>query len=138
MEHHPIIEKIIKEGIFSVHTDALDEDVRKKLMQQVGTILLHKGRNDESAYAFYLAEDNESLNEYCRWFLEQHKPNIAAYFAQYIPKEELLEKVAAECLAANQLAPAKILYEKLHDRRMLLFIRENLEEHNIHKPFAVP
>lgn len=138
MEHHPIIGKIINEGIFSVHTDALEPELRKKLMQQAGTILLHKGRNDESAYAFHLAQDNESLNEYCRWFLEQHKPQIAAYFAQYIPKDELIERVADECLATSHLSSAKILYEKLHNDRMLAFITQNLEERNIHKPLATP
>jgi hypothetical protein len=138
MEHHPIIGKIVREGIFSVHVDSLPQELKKGLMRQAGTILVHKGRNEESAYAFYMAEDNESLNEYCRWFLEQHKPKIAAYFAQYIPKIDLLERVADECLAANQLQSAKLLYEKLHNTRMLAFIAENLEERNIHKPLATP
>jgi len=80
---------------------------------------------EEAAQAFAIAGNHDLLNEYGRWFMQQKKPGIAAFFLLHIEKEDLLEDLAQECIATNHIEAAKAIYEKLGNTTMLEFLKEN-------------
>jgi hypothetical protein len=123
---HPIIDKIVKEGVQSVNVMMLSPDLRHKLMTEAGNTLMRQNRVSEAAHAFALAENKEALREYGRWFLKQQKVGLAAYFLLHVEDEEVLRELAQKCIASNDIDAAKAIYESLKDATMLSFIRENL------------
>ncbi|HIH23682.1 TPA: hypothetical protein HA251_01470 [Candidatus Woesearchaeota archaeon] len=125
MEHHPIVEKIVNEGVGSVNLASISKDLRKALFTEAGNILMHKEHHAEAAKAYAAAENHDMLNEYGRWFLQQRKPGIAAYFLLHIEKEDVLENLAQECIAAHHLDAAKAVYQKLGDSIMIEFLDAN-------------
>jgi hypothetical protein len=123
---HPIIDKIVKEGVQSVNISMLSKDLRYKLMTEAGQTLMHQNRFSEAAHAFALAENKEMLKEQGRWFLKQQKVGLAAHFLIHIEDEETLRDLAQRCIASNEVAAARAIYQALGDETMLAFIRENL------------
>jgi hypothetical protein len=130
MEHHPIVEKIVNEGVSAVHVESLSKELKRQLLTEAGNILLHRNKYAEAAKAYALCENHDLLNDYGRWFLEQRKPGIAAYFLLYIEKEDLLEELAQECVASHDIDAAKAVYEKLGDQTMITFLNENFNASN--------
>jgi len=125
---HPIIDKIVNEGVQAVNVSMLSSTLRGKLMSEAGSILMHQNRFAEAAHAFALAENKQELKEHGRWFLEQHKLGLAALFLLHVEDETFLQELAQKCLAVNEIEPAKQIYESLHDDIMLSFLRENFKE----------
>jgi hypothetical protein len=122
---HPLVEKIVNEGIQSVNVSMLSPQLRKTLLTEAGTVLMHKGRYEEAAHAFALGDNKEMLREQGHWFLEQNRYGLAAYFLLHVEREERLQELAKDCIAAGEINPAKAIYESLHDDTMLHFLREN-------------
>ncbi len=129
--YHPILRKILSFGVDSVKLDKLPIEQKKALLKHAGTVFLHRCDYEESAKAFAAAKDTDSLNQNVRWFLEEHKPHIAALFAVHLTKNDLLEKIATECIETGHLDQAILVYQKLHDDTMVRFIYENLRQPGI-------
>jgi hypothetical protein len=125
---HPIIDKIVKDGVQSVNVSMLSPELRFKLMTEAGNVLMHMARYPEAAKAFATADNREQLREHGKWFLEQQKVGLAAYFLLHVEREEQLEELAQRCIAANEIAPAEAIYAHLNDKVMLSFLRENFKE----------
>jgi len=122
---HPLIDKIVNEGVQSINVSMLSPALRKALMTEAGNVLMHKGRFQEAAHAFSLGENKEMLREQGKWFLEQKRYGLAAYFLLHVEDEGVLQELAKDCIAANEYASAKAIYESLGDQTMLAFLREN-------------
>lgn len=123
---HPIIDKIVREGVQSVNVSMLSPDLRKRLMTEAGQTLMRQNRFKEAAHAFALGENKIELREHGRWFLKQQKIGLAAYFLIHVEDEATLQDLAQRCIAANETDAAKEIYSALGDDTMLHFIRENL------------
>lgn len=122
---HPIIDKIIREGVQSVNVSMLSSDLRHKLMTEAGHTLMRQGRFKEAAHAFGLAGNKEELKNQGKWFLQQHKVGLAAYFLIHVEDEEALRQLAEVCISAHEIDAAKEIYASLGDDTMLSFLREN-------------
>jgi hypothetical protein len=123
---HPLIDKIVDEGVQSVNVSMLSPQLRLTLMSEAGSKLMHLGRYQEAGHAFSLANNKEALKEHGHWFLQQQRLAHAAYFLLHVEREEFLEDLAQKCIAANEIEAAKAIYNALGDQVMLHFIRENL------------
>jgi hypothetical protein len=123
---HPIIDKILREGVQSVNVSMLSPELRLKLMTDAGNTLMHQNRYKEAAHAFALAGNKEQLREHGNWLLKQKRFAHAAYFLVHVQDEEQLRELAQICIAANELEAAKEIYSTLGDETMLLFMKENL------------
>ncbi len=124
---HPIITKIVEQGVDSVNVTMISADLRKKLLTEAGNILMHKNKYKEAARAYFVGNNTELLQEQGKWFLEQKKPGIAAYFLLYIESEQVLKDLAQECIQTNNLEAAHAVYEKLGDKTMIEFLNQNFE-----------
>jgi methylmalonyl-CoA mutase cobalamin-binding subunit len=125
---HPIITKIVEQGVQSVNVSMISADLRKKLLTEAGNILMHKGKHKEAAEAYYVGGNIELLQEQGKWFLEQRKPGVAAYFLLHIEKQEFLHDLAQQCVETHNLESARAVYEKLGDKVMVEFLEQNFEE----------
>ena len=123
---HPIIDKIVQQGVQAVNVSMLSPDLRKRLMTEAGHTLMRQGRFKEAAHAFSLGDNKEELREQGKWFLKQHKLGLAAYFLIHTEEEDALRQLAEACIAANEIDAAKEIYSSIGDETMLSFIRENL------------
>jgi hypothetical protein len=122
---HPLVLKIVEHGLHSVKVDMLSPELRTRLLTEAGAVLLHENRPIEAAKAFALAENHDQLHEQGRWFLEQHKPEIAAHFLLHVAREGDLRRIAEECMNHGHHRTAQMLYEKLGDSPMAEFIKAN-------------
>ena len=123
---HPLVDKIVKEGVDSVNVSMLSKDLKKALLTEAGNVLMHEGRYAQAAKAFAVGENHDMLREEARWFMQQQRPAIAAWFLLYVEeKQEVLQELAQTCIAVGDFAAAKAIYEKLGDETMLLFLKEN-------------
>lgn len=122
---HPIINKIVNEGVDSVQLSALPKEVRSKLFTEAGNTLLHKRKLEEAAKCFALAENRDALLEHGRWYMKQQLLGAAAMFLLHVEDEEKLEELAKACIASNDIAAAKAIYSKLGNEVMLHFINKN-------------
>lgn len=122
---HPIIDKIVREGIHSVNVSMLSAELRFKLMTEAGNVLMHQDRYTEAAHAYALADNKDVLREQGRWFLKQNKFGLAAHFLLHVEREDKMQELAQQCIAADEIEAAKAIYESLGDETMLRFLREN-------------
>jgi len=123
---HPIVDKIVKGGVDSVNVSMLSHDLRLKLMTEAGSTLMHEGRYAEASRAFAIGENHDMLREQGRWFMEQKRPAIAAWFLLNVEERpEKLEELAEVCIGIGEYAAAKAIFEKLGNTTMLAFLKEN-------------
>jgi hypothetical protein len=122
---HPLVDKILKEGLQSVNVSMLSKELRLRLMTDAGNALMHANRYREAADAYALAENNELLREQGQWFLQQQKLALAAYFLRHVENGERLEELGQRCIGANEIEAAKAVYETMGNETMLNFLKEN-------------
>ncbi|MBR9700644.1 hypothetical protein GOV11_02160 [Candidatus Woesearchaeota archaeon] len=125
---HPLIDKIINDGIDSVNVDMLSDQLRFDLMSEAGKKLLHMGRLRESADAFAIGGNQEQLMEQGRWFLDQRRYGPAALFLRHAAHPDMLMELAQKCLAAGHVEEAAAVYESLGDETMAQFIKSNFTQ----------
>jgi hypothetical protein len=125
---HPLIQKIVEQGVSSVNVSMLSPDAKKKIMTEAGNTLMHLNRYQEAAQAYAVGENNDLLKEQGHWFLKQNRFAMAAFFLLHVEKEETLENLAQQCITAGELEAAKAVYRKLGNTIMLQFLEENFAE----------
>jgi hypothetical protein len=124
---HPIVDKVVREGLQSINVSMLSPEVRLKLMTEAGNTLMRMSRFKEAAHAFALAENKEALREHGNWFLKQNKYGLAAHFLLHVEREDRMQRLAQDCIAAGEVEAAKDIYESLGDQVMVHFLRENFK-----------
>ena len=123
---HPLVEKIVKDGVDAVNVSMVSPALRLKLMTDAANTLMHDGRYAEAAKAYHIGENHDMLREQARWFTEQKRPAIAAWFLLYVEdRPEKLDELAQECIRLGEFGAAKAIYEKLGNTTMLDFLKEN-------------
>jgi hypothetical protein len=125
---HPLVDKILKDGVESVNVRMLSLDVRKKLLGEAAATLMRQGKFSQAAQALALAEHKEALKEHGKWLLSQNRYGDAAYFLIHSEKEEDLRQLASDCISANDIDAARTIYSSLQDEIMLAFLRENFRK----------
>lgn len=122
---HPIVEKILKEGVKSVNLSMLDEKSRKKILTDVGDKLYRQGRILEAIELLTQARDMDRLLSLGDIFLSENKAELAALCFIPTKDKERLNKAAVMCIEAKNYALAARSYEAADNSQMALFIRQN-------------
>ena len=122
---HPIIEKILKEGIQSVNLSMLDEKSRKKILTDVGEKLYRQGKLTEAIEILEKAGETGRLAKLGDLFFSEGKFELAALC--YIPTKdkERLNNAAVKCIELKNYRLAAKAYESADNAQMSDFIRQN-------------
>ena len=125
---HPIVEKILKEGINSVNLSMLGEDARKKILSDVGDKLYKQNKFVEAIEVMEKANDIEKLIKLGDVFLLQNKVELATMC--FIPTKDKhrLNDVAILCIRDKNYRLAAKAYEAADNRQMSSFIQQNFVE----------
>ena len=122
---HPIVEKILKEGINSVNLSMLDEATRKSILSHVGEKLYKQNKIAEAAEILGKAGDFEKLKRLGDDFVEQSKGELAALC--FIPTKdaERLNNAAIMCIQAKNYRLAAGCYRAAGNMPMAEFMEKN-------------
>ena len=122
---HPIIEKILKEGIKSVNLSMLDEKSRRNILTDVGEKLYKQGKLIEAIEILAKSGDNERLEKLGNIFMSENKVELATLCFMAVKDKEKLNNLAVMCIERKNYALAAEAYESADNQQMANFIRQN-------------
>ena len=122
---HPIVDKILKEGISSVNLSMLDEKSRKNILTDVGEKLYRQGRIIEAIGILEKAGDFERLVKLGDLFMSENKSEMAALCFIPTKDKQKLNDVAVKCIELKNYKLASAAYEAADNKQMADFIRQN-------------
>ena len=122
---HPIVEKILKEGISSVNLSMLDESARKRILSDVGEKLYRESKFAEAVEILAKANDIERLTKWGDSFLTESKTELAALCFLPTKDKQRLNSVAVLCIQSKNYRMAAKAYEAADNEQMASFIKEN-------------
>ena len=125
---HPIVEKILKEGIGSVNLSMLDEDARKKILSDVGDKLFKQSRFIEAIEIYSKSDDTEKLARLGDSFLAESKTELAALCFIPTKDKQRLNSVAVSLIQGKKYKLAAKAYEAANNMQMASFIMQNFAE----------
>jgi len=132
---HPIVEKILRDGLGSVRLEMLSPEAREPLMRQAGRALLNSNRLAEAAEAFARGNVMDELRVQGEWLREQGRLADAALFLRHVDREDALRRLAEDCIGIGEIEAARAIYETLGDAAMLSFLQENFAAWGPTAPF---
>ena len=122
---HPIVEKILKEGIHSVNLSMLDDSSRKRILNDVGDKLCKQNKFAEAIEIMAQSGDMEKLAKLGDSFLSEHKTELAALCFIPTKDKQRLNSVAVLCIQSKNYRLAAKAYEAADNRQMASFIMQN-------------
>ena len=122
---HPIVEKILKDGINSVNLSMLDEDAKKKILGDVGERLYRQSRFMEAIEIMVKAGDIEKLIRLGDAFLAEKKTELAALCFIPTKDKQRLSNAAVLCIQSKNYKLAAKAYEAADNNQMASFIQQN-------------
>ena len=122
---HPIVEKILKEGINSVNLSMLDESARKRILGDVAEKLYRQGRFTEAIDIMAKANDIEKLTKLGDLFLSENKTELATLCFIPTKDKQRLNNTAVLCIQSGNYKLAAKAYEAADNRQMASFIKQN-------------
>ena len=122
---HPIVEKILKEGINSVNLSMLDESSRKKILSDVGDKLYKQNKFVEAIEIMAKANDIEKLEKLGDIFLSQSKIELATLCFIPTKDKQRLNSAAVLCIQSKNYKLAARAYEAADNSQMASFIMQN-------------
>ena len=125
---HPIVEKILKDGINSVNLSMLDETARKGILRDVGQIFFKQNRFVEAIELMTMANDVEKLIKIGDRFLSESKSELATLCFIPTKDKERLNTAAVLCIQAKNYRLASKAYEAADNKQMATFILQNFAE----------
>ena len=125
---HPIVEKILKDGIGSVNLSMLDESARKRILSDVGEKLYRQNKFIEAVEMMAKAGDMEKLADLGDSFLRENKVELATLCFLPTKDKQRLNNVAVLCIQAKNYRLAAKAYEAADNSQMASFIMQNFAE----------
>ncbi len=122
---HPIVEKILKDGINSVNLSMLDEGGRKKILSDVGEKLYRQGKFVEAIEVMAKANEIEKLVKLGDSFLSEKKTELATLCFIPTKDKQRLNNAAVMCIQSKNYDLAAKAYEAADNSQMASFIRQN-------------
>ena len=122
---HPIVEKILKDGINSVNLSMLDEDARKKILSDVGEKLYRQSKFVEAIEIMAKANDIEKLAKLGDLFLSEKKTELATLCFIPTKDKQRLNNAAVLCIQSKNYRLAAKAYEAADNSQMASFIMQN-------------
>ena len=121
---HPIVEKILKDGINSVNLSMLDEISRKKILSDAGEKLYRQGEFVKSIEVMAKANEIEKLTKLGDTFLEEGKAELATLCFIPAKDKQRLNNAAVLCIKLKNYKLAARAYEASENRQMASFIKQ--------------
>ena len=103
----------------------IPESIRKKTLLEAGTILFKESMYEEAGKAFAKGGLKEELIASGDWLARQGRFPDAAYFYKFSGDTRRMEACAHECMNQGKGQQAKMLFEVLGNKNMLIFLQEN-------------
>jgi len=125
---HPIVEKILKEGIDSVNLSMLDESARKKILSDVAEKLYKQSKFIEAIEIMAKANDINKLTKIGDSFLAENKIELATLCFIPTKDKQRLNGVAVSCIQSKNYRLAAKAYEAADNMQMASFIQSNFVE----------
>ena len=125
---HPIVEKIMKDGINSVNLSMLDENSRKKILTDVGEKLYKQGNFIDAINIMTKSNDIEKLIKLGDMFMSEKKTELATLCFIPTKEKQRLNEAAVLCIQAKNYKLAAKAYEAADNRQMASFIQQNFVE----------
>ena len=122
---HPIVEKILKEGINSVNLSMLDEGARKRILSDVGEKLYKQNKFVEAIEIMAKANDIEKLEKLGDIFLSQNKVELATLCFIPTKDKQRLNSAAVLCIQSKNYRLAARAYQAADNSQMASFIMQN-------------
>lgn len=122
---HPLVEKIMRDGLASINVSMLSKPVRSELLLLASRSLMNANRVREAADALALGECKDELRGQGEWLRSQGRLGAAALFLRHVETPQALGKLAQDCLGIGEVESARAIYEILGDEQMLSFLKEN-------------
>src|SRR3989344_3681576 len=125
---HPIVEKILKEGINSVNLSMLDEEARKRILSDVAEKLYKQSKFVEAIEIMAKMHDTEKLLKLGDLFLSESRVELATLCFIPTKDKQRLNNAAVLCIQSKKYnLPAKA-YEAADNKQMASFIMRNFVE----------
>ena len=125
---HPIVEKILKDGINSVNLSMLDESAKKKILSDVGEKLFRENKFKEAIEMMEKAGEIEKLTKLGDSFLSEGKSELATLCFIPTKDKQRLNNAAVLCIQAKNYRLASKAYEAADNKQMAFFIQQNFVE----------
>ena len=125
---HPIVQKILKDGINSVNLSMLDEKARRNILTDVGEKLYKQGRFVDAIVIMAKANDIEKLLKLGDLFLLESKIELATLCFIPARDKQRLNNAAVLCIQSKNYKLAAKAYEAAGNRQMASFIQQNFVE----------
>ncbi|MEK6983752.1 MAG: hypothetical protein AABX33_04210 [Nanoarchaeota archaeon] len=122
---HPVVEKILKEGISSVNLSMLDEAARKKILSDVADKLYRQNRFKEAIEAAANCNNIEKLIQLGDLFLSEGKSELAALCFIPTKDKQRLTAAAVLCIKSKNYKFAAQAYDAADNKQMAAFIKHN-------------
>ncbi|MEK6942631.1 MAG: hypothetical protein AABX00_01045 [Nanoarchaeota archaeon] len=122
---HPIVEKIMKEGINSVNISMLSEEAQKRILSDVGEKLFKQNKHQEAVDIMAKAGEISKLIALGDAFMKERKSDIATMCFIPTKDKDRLNDAAVLCIQAKNYALAAKAYEAADNAQMASFIKEN-------------
>ena len=122
MEYGIITKLIMTKGVDNVE---IPESIKKKTLLEAGTLLFKESSYEEAGKAFAKAQLEEELLASGDWLAKQGRFPDAAYFYKFCKDRRRMEACAHECMNQGKGMQAKMLFEVLDNKNMLMFLQEN-------------
>jgi len=125
---HPIVEKILKDGINSVNLSMLDESSRKKILSDAGEKLYKQGEFVKAIEAMAKANDIEKLVKLGDMFLAEGRAELATLCFIPAKDKQRLNNAAVLCIKLKNYRLAARAYDASDNKQMASFIKQNFVE----------
>ena len=125
---HPIVEKILKDGINSVNISMLDEPAQRRILSDVGEKLYKQGKFIDAIEVMAKANDFEKLMKLGDSFLAEKKTELATLCFIPTKDKQKLNEAAVLCIQSKNYRLAAKAYEAADNRQMASFIQKNFAE----------
>ena len=122
---HPIVQKILKDGINSVNLSMLDEKARRNILTDVGEKLYKQGRLMEAIEILSKSGDNERLQKLGELFISEGKIEAATLCFISLKDKDKLNGLAVSCIERKNYSLAAKAYEAADNQQMAHFMRQN-------------
>ena len=122
---HPIVEKILKDGINSVNLSMLDESARKRILSDAAERLYRQNKFVEAIEIMVKANDMDKLTKLGDLFLSESKTELATLCFIPTKDKQRLSSAAVLCIQAKNYKLAAKAYEAADNMQMASFIQQN-------------
>ena len=122
---NPIVGKILKDGIASVNLAMLDENSRKRILNDVAEKLWKENKFTESIEVMIKSNDIEKLKKLGDIFISEGKSELAALCFIPTKDKDRLNNAAVLCIKAKNYRLAAKAYTAADNAQMASFIMEN-------------